>query len=912
MKKTVKTFLMSAALLLALSSCGAQGATGPQGPQGEQGIQGEPGPQGPAGQNGVSVVSITLTSSKDNFDTYTILYSDGSSSTFVVTNGVDGSQGIQGEPGQDGHTPTITVGSNGNWFVDGVDSGVQAQGKQGIQGEPGADGTSVLTGHGAPSSIGKNGDSYIDLDTWNFYVKENDSWVLKGNIKGQDGSPGQQGPAGETGQNGASVLTGHGVPISTLGSNGDSYIDLDSWDYYLKTEDQWTSQGNIKGESGHDSDLYGKKYTVTFDPNGGILPEGCDSSIEVQALHTVELPLPTKDNFVFDGWFTGNTSNDGQFTNATPVSKDLTLFARWHADVFYSVKLYDGYDLISANQYPVGHVIDSVSAPYKADHNFEGWYLDQGLLNKASFPLVVDDNIDLFANYVDAYYTVTFFDGAEQPFEPVGYKAGASIDTLPTYNKQYKNFLGWYLDSGFIEKITLPYEIHNNINLYARFENIKVSLTLDYGYNNKTTVTTYDAGTNASLPQPTRTGYLFMGWYKNGVKQSSSILMTSDVTLQARWVIDSTDLLKFEGGVVSAKDTSISGEIVIPSYYNGVEITAIKSGGFANCNLITKLTIPNTVTSIPAGSLAGCSSLGELSIPFVGTSQSATGTNRPFGAIFGTSSYSGGTSCSVRYDGGSFKTYYIPSGLTIVRLTNTTSIPYSAFYSMTMLRKVYVESKVTTLGTYAFYDCNNLEFINLPNVTAISNYCFYQCSRLTDFVVGNNVVSLGDYSFYKCTNITHLNLPTATSAIGEYAFAGCGSLESLGSNVEGEFRLHQNITSIGECAFAGCVLMTLYEAPFIGLNPSATEASGILGALFGSTSYSETTGCSQHYGNYTSKTYYFPSGLKTVISRYTTRVPNYAFENTVTVIRNIYLPVAAQNNIGTGAFENAATPNYIY
>lgn len=52
---------------------------------------------------------------------------------------------------------------------------------QGEQGERGKDGTSVLTSSGAPSSsLGKNGDSYIDLSTWDYYVKENDEWVLKG------------------------------------------------------------------------------------------------------------------------------------------------------------------------------------------------------------------------------------------------------------------------------------------------------------------------------------------------------------------------------------------------------------------------------------------------------------------------------------------------------------------------------------------------------------------------------------------------------------------------------------------------------------------------------------------------------------------------------------------------------------
>lgn len=62
------------------------------------------------------------------------------------------------------------------------------KGEQGIQGEPGKDGTSLLNGHGEPTNeLGKNGDSYIDLVSWNYYVKSSDIWTLEGNIKGEDG-----------------------------------------------------------------------------------------------------------------------------------------------------------------------------------------------------------------------------------------------------------------------------------------------------------------------------------------------------------------------------------------------------------------------------------------------------------------------------------------------------------------------------------------------------------------------------------------------------------------------------------------------------------------------------------------------------------------------------------------------------
>ena len=63
-------------------------------------------------------------------------------------------KGDKGEKGDDGHTPVITIGSNGNWFVDGVDTTVKAAGSVGATGN---DGSTWLTGTVAPNNnVGKN------------------------------------------------------------------------------------------------------------------------------------------------------------------------------------------------------------------------------------------------------------------------------------------------------------------------------------------------------------------------------------------------------------------------------------------------------------------------------------------------------------------------------------------------------------------------------------------------------------------------------------------------------------------------------------------------------------------------------------------------------------------------------------
>ena len=134
---------------------GDKGDKGDTGLQGEQGIQGIQGIQGEKGDTGNGIQSIALTSTVGKVKTYTITFTDLTTTTFTVTDGADG------------HSPVITfVGTT--IYVDGVagadlkgekgDTG--AQGIQGIQGEQGIQGI-----QGVKGDKGDKGDplTYADL-----------------------------------------------------------------------------------------------------------------------------------------------------------------------------------------------------------------------------------------------------------------------------------------------------------------------------------------------------------------------------------------------------------------------------------------------------------------------------------------------------------------------------------------------------------------------------------------------------------------------------------------------------------------------------------------------------------------------------------------------------------------------------
>ena len=96
------------------------------GPEGPQGIQGDPGTNGKDGVGITTITSGQSTVEKDKTITpVTVQKTDGSSQIFNV----EAKNGIDGQNGQDGLTPTI--GENGNWYLGDTDTGKPSRGETG-------------------------------------------------------------------------------------------------------------------------------------------------------------------------------------------------------------------------------------------------------------------------------------------------------------------------------------------------------------------------------------------------------------------------------------------------------------------------------------------------------------------------------------------------------------------------------------------------------------------------------------------------------------------------------------------------------------------------------------------------------------------------------------------------------------
>ncbi len=261
-------------------------------------------------------------------------------------------------------------------------------------------------------------------------------------------------------------------------------------------------------------------------------------------------------------------------------------------------------------------------------------------------------------------------------------------------------------------------------------------------------------------------------------------------------------------------DTSASGAIVIPSTLDSYPVTSISDYAFNSCDSLTSINLPNGVTNIGSNAFSYCDNLTSINIPDGVTS-------------IGMSAFSG---CS------KLASINIPNSIT--------SIGNGTFLYCNALKKIYIDdleswckidfqksrySNPLCNGGILYINGNIAKDLVIPNnITRIGNFAFAGCITLESIQIPNSVTSIGSDTFFDCKVLSRINLPYGITSIEDYTFHNCDALSNIhipdsvtniGSNAFSycnnltSINIPDSVTGIGNAAFSGCSKLTSINIP---------------------------------------------------------------------------------------------------
>ncbi|MDR3366581.1 MAG: leucine-rich repeat protein [Prevotellaceae bacterium] len=315
-------------------------------------------------------------------------------------------------------------------------------------------------------------------------------------------------------------------------------------------------------------------------------------------------------------------------------------------------------------------VVGTLPTPMRSGYTFGGWYTEQsgkGTLYTEATVYSATSNTTLHAKWVTgvaATYMLTF-NAQSGTVSPVSktVASGVAVGALPVPTRSGYGFGGWYTGqngAGTLYTESTVYSAAGNTTLYAKWV---VPYTITFNAQSGTvspgSKIVLPGAVVGALPVPTRSGYVFTGWYTgtNGAgtryTDSTAYSATSNTTLYAKWAVAYTLTFNAQGGTVApgskiVASNEVVGALPVPvrdgygfgGWYTGIDGTGMRYTESAvysptsNTTLYAKWVVPYTLSFDAQGGTVNPSSQIALPGEAVGALPTPTRSGYTFGGWY--------------------------------------------------------------------------------------------------------------------------------------------------------------------------------------------------------------------------------------------------------------------------------------
>lgn len=296
------------------------------------------------------------------------------------------------------------------------------------------------------------------------------------------------------------------------------------------------------------------EYTITYNLDEGTATNVIKYTVEDE----ITLVNPEKSGYTFSGW-TG--SNGDSLQTSVTIPKGTTGNLTYNANY-------------SANQntaYTVIHKYQTLNNIYEEEtQNLTGatdTYVTPQVIGRTGFnsPTPVEKKIkgDGSTTFEYVYTRINYSVNLDNQyivsdFETDSYPYGTEI-TVSAQDREGYNFTGW---SNGDENQETTITVTGNITLVPNYEIIKYTVTFDAN-NGLCGEESRDVNYNTKigdLPEVTRVGYSFVGWFNGNTEVDENFKPTSNVTLQAHWIksVDSLSITSLNIELTEGNDETIN------------------------------------------------------------------------------------------------------------------------------------------------------------------------------------------------------------------------------------------------------------------------------------------------------------------------------------------------------------------